>query len=146
MPIEEPQNLLVLDSRLVELSRAQSWAEAITDRLGISENTRYAIRLCLEEALTNIVLHGYRNEPGHPIIIHFKPSSDMLAFAIEDKAPAFNPVGTPPSTGNSELVNLEALKPGGNGIPLLRHFAESLVYERIPDGNRLTIGFTLSVP
>jgi serine/threonine-protein kinase RsbW len=147
MPIEEPQDLLVLDSQLAELRRAQSWAEALADRLGLNENTRYAIRLCLEEALANVVLHGYQNEPGHPVVIRYWLSSDTLSFAIEDKAPGFTPVDVPPSTGGPEPASLESLIPGGNGIQLLRHFAGSLLYERLAEGNRLTIGFsTSSVP
>lgn len=143
MPIEEPQDLLVLDSRLAELSRAQSWAEAQADRIGLSENTRYAIRLCLEEAVANVILHGYKNESGHPIIIRRWQSSEMLFFAIEDKAPPFTPDEIPPSTCPPEHSSLESLTPGGNGIRLLRHFAGSLVYEQRPEGNRLIIGFSI---
>jgi anti-sigma regulatory factor (Ser/Thr protein kinase) len=146
MPIEELQDLLVLDSRLAELSRAQSWVEELVNRLGLNEKASYAIRLCLEEALANVVLHGYRNEPGHPVVIRYQLSSDMLSFAIEDKAPPFNPIDTSPSDTQSEPPSLESLVPGGNGIRLLRQFAESLVYERLADGNRLTIGFPIFPP
>jgi serine/threonine-protein kinase RsbW len=141
MPIEEQPDLLVLDSRLAEVSRAQSWAEALADTLGLRENTRYAIRLCLEEALANVVIHGYQNESGHAIVIRRWISSDTLFFAIEDKAPPFTPVGDPPST--SEPISIESLRPGGNGIRLLRQFAGSLVYEGLAEGNRLTIGFSI---
>jgi len=146
MPIEELQDLIVLDSQLSELSRALSWAEGLANRLGLNENARYAIRLCLEEALANVVLHGYRNEPGHPVVIRYQLSSDMLSFAIEDKAPPFNPIDTSPSATQAEPPNLESLVPGGNGIRLLCQFAESLVYERLTDRNRLTIGFSIFPP
>lgn len=43
MPNEEPQDSLVLDSKLTELSRAQSWADPLADRVGLSADTRYAI-------------------------------------------------------------------------------------------------------
>jgi anti-sigma regulatory factor (Ser/Thr protein kinase) len=138
---EEPSDLLVLDSRLTELRRAQSWAEALADQLDLRENTRYAIRLCLEEALANVVMHGYRNESGHTIVIRHWLSSDTLFFAIEDKAPHFTLVGDPPST--SEPVSIESLRPGGNGVRLLHQFAGSLVYEVLAEGNRLTIGFSI---
>lgn len=144
MPIKEAPDLLVLDSQLAEVSRAQSWAEALADRLGLSEDTRYAIRLCLEEALANIVLHGYRNERGHPVVIRYQLSPDTVSFAIEDKAPGFVPVDPPPSPHQLERANLDSITPGGNGIQLLRHFAGSLVYERLTEGNRLTIGFPIS--
>ena len=143
MPIDEPQDLLLLDSRLAEVSRAQLWAGAMADRIGLSENMRYTIRLCLEEALANVILHGYKDESGHPIVIRRWQSSEMLFFAIEDKAPPFAPDEIPPSTSTPESPSLESLTPGGNGIRLLRHFAGSLNYEQFPDGNRLTIGFPI---
>jgi len=146
MPIEELQDLLVLDSQLTELNRAQSWVEGLADRLGLNEKARYAISLCLEEALANVVLHGYRNEPGHPVVIRYRFSLDTLSFAIEDKAPPFNPVDASPSTTRPKQPGLELLTPGGNGIRLLRQFAESLVYERLADGNRLMIGFSIFPP
>ena len=143
MPMEEPQDLLVLDSRLAELSRAQSWAETLAERIGLNENTQYAIRLCLEEAIANVILHGYKNESGHPVVIRRWQSSEMLFFAIEDEAPHFAPDDIPPSTGTPQPPSLESLTPGGNGIRLLRHFAGSLIYEQFREGNRLTLGFSI---
>ncbi|QNI33162.1 ATP-binding protein [Alloacidobacterium dinghuense] len=145
MPIEQLQDFLVLDSRLTEVSRAQSWAEAFADRFGVTENIRYAIRLCLEEALANVIRHGYRSESGHRIVIRCWCSSDTLFFAIDDKALLFNPADALPRDDGSEPVSLESIAPGGNGLPLLRHFAGSLAYERLPEGNRLTMGFSISV-
>src|ERR1700740_1552161 len=106
MPTGEPQDLLVLDSRLAELSRAQSWAETFANRHNVNENTRYAIRLCLEEALANVILHGHQNECGHTIIIRCWLSSDTLFFAIDDQAPPFNPIDAPPLPDRSEPSSL----------------------------------------
>jgi serine/threonine-protein kinase RsbW len=141
MLMDAQPEVLVLDSRLSELSRAQSWAEELADRLDLSQRTRYAIRLCLEEALANIVLHGYRRESGHPILVRRWFAADTLFFAIEDQAPPFAQDDNPLLTGASKPASLESLAPGGNGIPLLRHFAGSLAYERLSEGNRLTMGF-----
>lgn len=143
LPIDGVQEVLVLDSRLAELSRAQSWADSLVDRLSLSERTRYTIRLCLEEALANVILHGYRSQSGHPIVIRRWLASEVLYFAIEDNAPPFAPDDDPPSTGLPEARSIESLTPGGNGIRLLRHFAESLAYEQLCEGNRLTIGLLI---
>jgi serine/threonine-protein kinase RsbW len=143
MVMSETHNLLVLDSRLAELGRAQSWIDACVDRLGLSESTHYAVHLCLEESLANIVLHGYKSEPGHPIVLRCRTSSEWLFFIIEDTAPPFAPIETAPPRGTSEAVDLKSLTPSGNGIRLLRQFAGSLAYERLSEGNRLTIGFSI---
>jgi anti-sigma regulatory factor (Ser/Thr protein kinase) len=138
--MEEMQDQLELDSTLDEVSRGQAWVEDLAERQGLGEDTRFAIRLCMEEALANVILHGYRSEPGHPIVIQSSVSDDRLFFSIEDNAPPFTP-DEPGSPTDANPVSLETVTPGGNGIRLLRHFAGSLSYERLPHGNRLTIGF-----
>jgi anti-sigma regulatory factor (Ser/Thr protein kinase) len=143
MPTEDQQDLLELDSRLSELSRAQVWAEELAQRHGLSEKNLYSIRLCVEEALANIVLHGYRSEPGHPIVIRSWVLAGTLFLGIEDKAPAFAPTDAAQQISTSEPETLESLVPGGYGIRLIRHFANSLLYERLAEGNRLTMGFSL---
>ena len=132
---------LMLDSRLSEITRAQIWAEALADRLRLSEEVRYAVLLCLEEALANVVLHGYRNEPGHPICLRACVSDDALLFEVQDKAPPFALEDALRSTERGDHVPLESLSPGGYGLGLLRHFSRSLVHEKLADGNRLAMSF-----
>lgn len=141
--MEKPQDRLEIDSRLTELSRVPPWIDAVADWHGIHEDMRFAVQLCIEEALANVVLHGYNNQPGHPIVIRSWSSGDALFFAIEDNAPPFAPT-LPLSPHGEKPPALESIKPGENGIRLLQRFAGSLAYERLSDGNRLTIGFPVS--
>jgi len=139
--MDNPQDRFELDSQLTELSRVQPWIEALADRYGFSEDARFAMQLCVEEALANVVLHGYRSEAGHPIVMRASLSEGTLVFAIDDKASPFAPTEPAPPNGATKPASLESIEPGGNGIRLLHRFAGSLRYERLPDGNRLTIGF-----
>ena len=141
--MDESQDRLELDSRLTELGRVQPWIEAVANRHGVPEDARFAMHLCMEEALVNVVVHGYREEPGHPIVILCRASEDTLFFTIDDRAPSFDPVAYAPQNAPVRAADLESIQPGGNGIRLLRRFAGSLSYERLADGNRLTIGFPI---
>lgn len=138
--MEDPQDRLVLDSRLTELARVQPWIEALADRFGFGEKDRFSMQLCVEEALANLVLHGYRNQPGHPIVIGASATEGSLFFTIDDKAAPFIPVEP---AAPAMPVSLESIEPGGNGIRLLHRFAGSVAYDSSPEGNRLTIGFPL---
>jgi serine/threonine-protein kinase RsbW len=142
--MDTPPSLLELDSQLSELMRAQAWIEQLADFHGLGDETRFAVQLCMEEALANVVLHGYQSEPGHPVVIRSWVSDGTLYFSVEDKAPPFAPSAPVPSNG-AVSANLESITPGGNGIRLLHRFAGSLAYERMSDGNRLTLGFAVSV-
>jgi anti-sigma regulatory factor (Ser/Thr protein kinase) len=132
-----------LDSRLTELTRVQPWIDALADQYGFGEDKRFAMHLCVEEALANVVMHGYGNEPGHPIVMRSSVSGNNLLLVIEDRAPAFVPVDPGGRGEATAAINLEAIEPGGNGIRLLYRFAGSVAYERLAEGNRLTIGFPL---
>jgi serine/threonine-protein kinase RsbW len=143
MLMESTQDSLQLDSQLAELSRVQPWIEALADQYAFGQDVRFAMQLCMEEALANVVMHGYRNEPGHPIVIRSSISAHALHFAIDDKAPPFVPAEPELRNDATASASLESIQPGGNGLRLLHRFAGSLAYERLSDGNRLTIGFPL---
>jgi anti-sigma regulatory factor (Ser/Thr protein kinase) len=95
----------------------------------------------MEEALANVVLHGYRSEAGHPIVVKIFVSAGTLFFTIDDQAPPFSPIEHGSRDDGKKPASLATIQPGGNGLRLLRHFGGSLSYERLADGNRLTIGF-----
>lgn len=144
LPMERILDRLELDSRLPELSRVWPWAEALAEDHGLAEDARFAMQLCLEEALANVVIHGYRNEPGHPIAIQASVSGGWLKFSIEDAAPPFAPAPPVDLQPAENAPDLESMEPGGNGIRLIHRFAGSMQYEPLPRGNRLTLGFPLS--
>jgi serine/threonine-protein kinase RsbW len=141
--MDKPQDRLELDSGLTELSRVQRWIEALAESYGFDADVLFAMQLCVEEALANVVLHGYRSEPGHPIVIQASISAGILFFTIDDQAPPFSPVEHRSLNDLANSATLESIEPGGNGIRLLNRFAGSLTYERLSDINRLTIGFPI---
>lgn len=142
MLMDKTQARLELDSQLSALSLVPPWVDALADHYGLTSETRYAINLCLEEALANVVLHGFQNEPGHPVVIETSVDGGSLFFAIEDNAPPFAPVDPGERTGSADL---ETMQVGGNGIRLIHRFAATVAYEPLPHGNRLTLGFPIPV-
>jgi anti-sigma regulatory factor (Ser/Thr protein kinase) len=134
---EETAQRLTLSSRLAEIERIPPWIDSLALRYAIPENSRFAMNLCLEEALSNIIRHGYSGDPHHSITVEFQPLQDRFVLTVEDEAPPFNPVEAPESPmvspGNDGI--------GGQGIRLLHNFASTLEYQPTPCGNRLKIGF-----
>jgi serine/threonine-protein kinase RsbW len=131
---------LNLQSQMTELSRVLPWIERLGSQFSIPQSTQYGIDLCLEEALSNIVLHGYRSKPDCPITVRFaSPREGYFVFVIEDEAPLFNTVDSP---ALPPINPLDSKHVGGQGIRLMRRFADKLEYQARPNGNRLTIGFS----
>jgi anti-sigma regulatory factor (Ser/Thr protein kinase) len=141
----KPESRLTLPSRLEDLSRLGSWVEALAAEYAIPDKTRFAIDLCLEEAVSNIIRHGSRSSLDLPITVECKavPPHDLV-FTIEDQAAPFDPLAHPPGKELPPATSIDQLATGGRGIDLMRKFAGSLAYQRLAGGNRLTIGFSLN--
>jgi anti-sigma regulatory factor (Ser/Thr protein kinase) len=130
---------LVLSSQLSEMSRLPPWIEALGDRYGITERVRFAINLCVEEAVSNVIRHGYAGRAGQPVRLTFSvPRDGYFVVMVEDDAPRFDPLHP------SALPKIDEQSPdrlGGQGIRLMSGFSDLLEYEPAATGNRLRIGF-----
>jgi serine/threonine-protein kinase RsbW len=130
---------LVLDSELSEMNRLPSWVEAVGDRYGITDRVRFAMNLCLEEAVSNSIRHGYAGCAGQLVRVNFsEPRAGYFVVEVEDDAPQFDPLHLPP------LPKIDEQSPdrlGGQGIRLMSGFSDLLEYEATATGNRLRIGF-----
>ena len=131
---------LVLGSQLSAMERLPAWVESLAATYEISESVKFAINLCLEEVISNVIRHGYSNQVGQLLTVHCAaPRPGYLLFTVEDDAAPFNPLETAalPSIGGHDESRI-----GGQGIRLLRGFADTVEYEAKPNGNRLRIGFS----
>ncbi len=140
----QPAPRLILQSRLSEIALLWPWVEALAAEYAMPSDTLFAVHLCLEEAVSNIIRHGYGEQPGHRITVDFsQENASSLVFAIEDQAPPFDPLGHPAVPAMPAAESIDRLEPGGHGIRLLRRFAGSLGYQRLANGNRLIIRFPI---
>jgi serine/threonine-protein kinase RsbW len=129
---------LHLRSRMADLSLVLPWVERLASEHGIPESTQYAMNLCLEEALSNIIQHGYAGAEDRPIKVRYRPEDKMSLLIIDDEAPPFNPVAWQRTPVEDTLSGKRV---GGLGLRLLTDFASSIKYEPTPTGNRLIMGF-----
>jgi serine/threonine-protein kinase RsbW len=128
---------LTLSSSLSDLGLVPPWIGLLAAPYAIPEDTRFAMDLCLEEVLSNVIRHGYAGEPGRHIFVQFSnPRKGYFILVVEDEAPRFDPLSVPEPPGS-----VDEAQAGGNGIRLLRRFADTLQHQATPTGNRLTIGF-----
>ena len=131
---------LTLRSQIADLALVPPWIEHLASEYAISASTQFAMNLCLEEVLSNIIRHGYANKPDRPITVRFAEidhKSSMLV--IDDEAAPFNPIAADEIPFEETL---EGNRIGGLGLRLLRNFATTINYESTPTGNRLSLGFS----
>jgi anti-sigma regulatory factor (Ser/Thr protein kinase) len=140
-----PGPRLTLEGRLEDLAEVWPWIEALARHYSIPARTEYAIHLCLEEALSNVVRHGYTGQANRSIVIECAScGAKEMVFTIEDQAPPFDPLAHPHAGHGPAPVSIAELEPGGQGIRLMRKFADRVAWERLPNGNRLTFAFSIT--
>jgi len=137
-PEDEPLPFnLEVDRTMTGVRRVGAWVDELAILLNLSGETEYALRLCLEEAVTNIVNHA-TPEPGvefDRVALHMLANSGTLRLTIEDRCGAFNPLDTPLPQPDDPAPEGE----GGLGITLLRRHASEVSWERVGTANRLSI-------
>src|ERR1700685_4486692 len=77
---------LVLGSQLSEMERLPVWIDSLADAYNIDENVKFAINLCLEEVVSNVIRHGYSNEEGQFLTVDCSsPRPGKFVFTVEDE-------------------------------------------------------------
>ena len=130
-------NRLELRGDLSGLGRLAGWIKTGAQH-ELSDDTSFAVQLCLEEAVANIIMHGGAKDDRVEIAIELERDGGTLVARIEDSGREFDPTQFPPP---SVAKSLEEAKVGDLGIHLMRSFASDMHYERRDGRNRLTLRF-----
>ena len=100
------------------------------ERHGFSNDSAFAIRIALEEALVNAIKHGNRADPGKKIRVEARVNSRRAEITIEDEGGGFNRAGIPDPTLDENLH-----KCSGRGIHLIEAYMDDVQWSR--GGRRL---------
>lgn len=121
-----------------------AWAEAWGAAHGFAANTVFAMRLCVEEAATNITGYAYAADAAaRPMRLRARLTPLGAAFEIMDEGAPFDVVGAPDPGVEHDIA---AATIGGRGIRLMRAFSAHMAYARAGGENRLTIEFLRDTP
>jgi phosphoserine phosphatase RsbU/P len=131
---------LILRNEFDELERLATWIEDTVQRYSLSAATSFAVQLCVDEAVANIITHA-KHQKASRIVVTLQRQQDEFVVLIEDDGAAFDPTSVaPPELGGT----LETTKIGGLGVHLMRRFSSSMHYERIGEENSLRMTFSIA--
>jgi anti-sigma regulatory factor (Ser/Thr protein kinase) len=101
------------------------------------------ITLAAEEALVNIISYGYPDEKKGSIDIACEETAPQpgIKIIIKDKGIPFNPIENAPTTPPAPhtILNEAETSLGGYGIYILIGLMDRVEYQRLEDGNMLTL-------
>lgn len=125
---------LKLQAELGLLSRIRDYAIETAEALGVTPTVFMDLRLAIDEAVTNILTHGYGG-PGE-IELELSVDDSNLVVRLRDKAPTFDPALAPPT----DLRTPDQREPpGGFGIFLMESAMDEIIHRKLEDGNELTM-------
>ncbi|MBN1889766.1 MAG: ATP-binding protein [Thermoflexales bacterium] len=125
-------------TRLAEIRR---FVEETAAALGVEAGLVPKLQLAVDEAATNIIVHGYQGQVGL-IEIEMQRDGTELVIRLRDSASPFDPTTVPPP---DLTLQLEERPPGGLGIHLMRQAVDRLSYSPLPQGgNELSLIKTLA--
>jgi serine/threonine-protein kinase RsbW len=123
--------------------KALAWLESIGERERWPARLAFKLSLCLDEALSNIVMHGFPPGDGGPpqprISLTVLHGDQTIAIDIADNGLPFDPT----QRESPELsTTLDDARIGGHGLRLMRHYLQSIEYRRDTGWNRLRLTAT----
>jgi serine/threonine-protein kinase RsbW len=116
------------------------WTDDVATKAALPDWTRYALLLCLEEAVSNVIRYGYpaddRDITKDKVRLTLAWDNEAATLTIEDQGVPFDPrdLASPTLPKTVEEAQI-----GGLGIHLMRRYAETMDYERSEGSNRLTL-------
>ena len=116
-----------------DLNDMREFLEQAVLVLGGSDDDAGDLVLAVNEAVTNVLLHGYDSRPG-PVMLCVEVVQDDLRVILTDNAPPFDPTRVPPP---DIFLPLEDRPLGGLGVHMMRQLTDELVYRPLADGNEL---------
>lgn len=135
---DRPAIRLELTSDPRYLSGARELVAAVAERLGFSDEACGHLKLAVDEALCNVIRHGYDRRSDGPMWLSMWPigsasSPTGIRIQIDDEARQVEPA-------QIKSRNLDDIRPGGLGVHIIYQLMDEVRYEKRESvGMRLTM-------
>jgi anti-sigma regulatory factor (Ser/Thr protein kinase) len=132
---------LIIDNEPLEVGRAASWLDGLIGEAACPPRMLASLHVALEETLTNIMLHAYRDLETHQIEIRLTANPLSATLELLDDGIPFDPTQHEPPPAGAVVSD----RPGGLGLLFIRRLMDDVTYRRVADRNHLTLHKSVSV-
>ncbi|HRX83966.1 MAG TPA: ATP-binding protein [Phycisphaerae bacterium] len=128
MNVVDPHNeatyrVIEIPSTLADAKKPEVHILAEVERCGYDEDSSFAIKLALEEAMTNAVRHGNSGDATKHVTVRYAVTPEMCVICVRDEGPGFVPGEIPDPTAPDRLS-----LPCGRGIMLMKAYMTDVEY------------------
>ena len=123
--------------QVCEVARLIEWIGSRCAAEGLVDDIAFKLTLALEEAVVNVISHGFADlPPPHSITVRLEITAQSVTADIVDNGRSFDPISEP----DPDLsLPLEERDPGGLGIHLIRGMMDRVDYCRSDGKNILRL-------
>ena len=119
-----------IPSDIKYIRRASKEIEDLLKSKRVDDSLVFDVRLCVEEAVRNAIVHGNKNNKKLPVFITYSFENGKIAIEVQDSGRGFNPGRVPDPTKKENL-----LKAGGRGVFLIHKLMDEVKYNN--SGNKV---------
>ena len=127
---------LTVPAALTSLERVHQFIIDATAQAGLDDHAAWQVQLAVDEAVTNIMQHGYDSGHGGMIELNWQVVRDELLITLRDHGRRFDPDSVPTPDVSSPL---EERQSGGLGLFLMNKLMDEVSFASDTTGNLLTM-------
>lgn len=126
---------LQLPSNSESVAVLENFIDDLVQKLEIGEDVYANLMTCLNEAITNAIYHGNKQDPNKKVYVNLDViSNKRLVFTVADEGEGFDFNNIPDPT---DLDNLEKLT--GRGVFIMKRLADQCIFNS--RGNEVELHF-----
>lgn len=131
-----PSAEIRIANRLADIGKVADLVDEFGRRYSLSERIRHDMSIAVDEIISNIIHHSYRDGAEHGISVCLRLLPGELQAEIVDDGAAFDPIAyhAPKPSGAAKDRAL-----GGLGLHMVTSLMDNVRYVRLGDGNHLTL-------
>jgi len=119
-----------IPSEIKQLKKVSSGILEALSSYNVDEAKLFDIKLCIEEAVRNAIVHGNRCDKSLTVKIDYWVEDDKFALEVEDQGSGFDHTLVPdPTSGENILRN------SGRGVYLIKRLMDKVEYNQT--GNKV---------
>ena len=126
-----PTAISIFNQKFDELARSHQ----------LSSPLKNAVKLSLNEAITNIFSYGFTSRDNPKIDLEMSMTELSLSAVLKDNGTPFDPTNHP---SPQKITSLEEAQIGGFGIQLMREHSSKMTYQYLQSHNILSLSWLLN--
>ncbi len=103
---------LTLRNDRSEVSRLVDRLEAFGVEAGLPADVTFRLTLSLDEIVSNVIRHGFDDEPGHQIVVTVDVADGWVTATVVDDGAAFDPRDAPAARPRRAARGASGRRPG----------------------------------